>query len=173
MRCCAYEKASCEDDSNGYATEEFSGLAYWAIAVLITIFLCFVFTHIFTGKPGAPQRRIERVYTSRSYWANFPVARVNGDGSTGHAEKIAATPRSDAEDGEVRDEGAAAEKGESEPLISRKKVACKNIQGSSAGNLPVAERIIPPVFGIRRPPAISHTQPHLFGDQEPGQTVSR
>lgn len=223
MRCCAYEKASCEDDDvNGYATEEFSGLAYWyvvrwqslsifntafttahdiirhdkslnhglkrqlrAIAVLVTMAICFFFTllYIFTGKTMASQRRVYRYFVSSTYFVNLPMARlppesgVDGDNEDASGCGVDCSRCLDVLDGGSMDE--EYDDGGAEPLVGGGRINRSRIKkeavpyfwrrGSDTGvaqGIPIARRTIQPVLGIRRPPAISYSQAHLFQDPQ-------
>lgn len=173
LRCCAYEKASCEDDDkNTYKTEEFTGLAYWAIAVIIAIGVCFFFTviYILTGRRGLSRhRRLTRYFVSDTYYLYLPVASFpkeddSDDMSSGKKGSI-----SDLQ--ESLDEATA-----DEPLIETQKSseAISGSNNSSLDELPVARRTIAPVPGIRRPPAIAYAQAHLFAnDNRPPQQLPR
>jgi hypothetical protein len=136
VRCCALHKTSCSSDHDSFSD---SNITAWAIAAIIAVGVCFVFTllYIVTGKKRN-DGIVFRAFTSHSYYVALPIA-VRADDDTACSE----------------------EKGE-EAALSDSVFLLKKDLDSADVTVPVARRTVPPVVAVRRPQTLQQAQANMF-----------
>jgi hypothetical protein len=141
LRCCAVEKASCSSSDDFFSS---GGLTAWAVAVLIAVGVCFIFTIIYLLTSKKRNEGVHfRAFTSHSYFVALPEAK------RGDLQSEAKPNEGDDSDEEV----ALADS-----------VFLVNKTPSDADVVPVARRTVPPVVAVRRTLTPAQSQNIFFLD---------
>jgi len=146
VRCCATEMSSCSSSDDIFSM----GLTAWAVAVLIAVGICLLFTALYLLTSKKRNEGVQfRAFTSHSYFVALPVAKRGG---------LAPNAGGECNDDEVA-------------LADSVFLVNKSVSDSDVAP-PVARRTVPPVLAVRRAVNPTQSQNIFFLDVQTGATPS-